>query len=44
MQMLTVTGGKERTLEEFVSLGSATGWKLETVKPAMPSAFVFVPA
>ena len=41
--MLTAASGKERTLEEFVSLGSATGWKLETVKPAMPSAFVFVP-
>ena len=42
--MLTVPGGKERTLEEFVSLGSATGWKLETVKQAKLSAFVFVPA
>ncbi|KAH8981148.1 S-adenosyl-L-methionine-dependent methyltransferase [Lactarius akahatsu] len=43
LQMLTVTGGKERTLKEFVSLGAAAGWKLETVKPGMPSAFVFVP-
>ncbi|KAH8998235.1 S-adenosyl-L-methionine-dependent methyltransferase [Lactarius hatsudake] len=43
LQMLTIVGGKERTLKEFVSLGAATGWKLETVKPGMPSAFVFVP-
>ena len=42
--MLTITGGKERTLEEFVALGSATGWRLEKVKPAALSAFVFVPA
>jgi hypothetical protein len=42
--MLTMIGGKERTLEEFVSLGAAAGWKLETVKPSMLSAFVFIPA
>ncbi len=41
--MLTIAGGKERTLEEFVSLGVSTGWKQVTVKPGMPSAFVFVP-
>jgi hypothetical protein len=43
LQMFTIAGGKERTLEEFVSLGAATGWKLEAVKPNMPCAFVFVP-
>ena len=32
-----------RMLEEFVSLGAATGWKLKTAKPGVPSAFVFVP-
>ncbi|KAI9451307.1 S-adenosyl-L-methionine-dependent methyltransferase [Lactarius psammicola] len=44
LEMLTTLGGKERTLEGFVSLGAATGWKLESMKPGMPSAFVFVPA
>lgn len=34
---------KGRMLEEFVSLGAATGWKLKTAKPGVPSAFVFVP-
>ena len=42
--MLSMVGGKERTLEEFESLGAASGWKLETVKPGVLTAFVFVPA
>ena len=41
--MLSMAGGKERTLEEFESLGAATGWKLETVKPNTMSAFVYLP-
>ncbi len=41
--MLTIAGGKECTFEEFMSLGASTGWKLEKVKPGMPSVFVFVP-
>jgi hypothetical protein len=40
--MLTIASGKERTLEEFVFLGAATGWKLETAKPGLPSvSFMF---
>ena len=41
--MMSMVGGKERTLEEFTALGDTTGWKLETVKPNTLTAFVFVP-
>ncbi|KAI0260406.1 S-adenosyl-L-methionine-dependent methyltransferase [Gloeopeniophorella convolvens] len=43
MQMLTLSNGKERTFEEFVALGAASGWKLEGVKPGQVTAIVFAP-
>jgi len=39
--MLTLFGGKERTLDQFVALGDATGWKLEKVMQGMPCAIAF---
>ncbi|KAI0261389.1 S-adenosyl-L-methionine-dependent methyltransferase [Gloeopeniophorella convolvens] len=44
LQMLTILNGQERTFEEFVALGAATGWKLEGAKPGPLTAFVFAPA
>lgn len=42
--MLTIAGGNERTLEEFVSLGATTSWKLEISETRHTSAFVlFLP-
>ncbi|KAI0267887.1 S-adenosyl-L-methionine-dependent methyltransferase [Gloeopeniophorella convolvens] len=43
LQMLTILNGKERTFEEFVALGSASGWKLEGAKPGPVTAFIFAP-
>jgi len=42
--MFTLYGGKERTLEQFVALGDATGWRLEAAKSGIPSTFMFAPA
>ncbi|KAF7303731.1 4-O-methyltransferase 1 [Mycena indigotica] len=41
LEMMTVFNGKERTVDQFRTLGEATGWKLEEVKPGMLFAFVF---
>ncbi|KAJ3864280.1 S-adenosyl-L-methionine-dependent methyltransferase [Lentinula novae-zelandiae] len=41
MQMLTLFNGKERTVTEFINLGSLTGWELEDVKPGLMNAMVF---
>ncbi|THH06774.1 hypothetical protein EW146_g9509 [Bondarzewia mesenterica] len=41
LQMLNLVNGLERTPEEFLELGDATGWKLESVKPGPLTAFVF---
>ncbi|KAI0267868.1 S-adenosyl-L-methionine-dependent methyltransferase [Gloeopeniophorella convolvens] len=44
LQMLTILNGQERTFEQFIALGAATGWKLEGAKPGPLTAFVFSPA
>ncbi|KAL0952704.1 hypothetical protein HGRIS_006940 [Hohenbuehelia grisea] len=43
MHMMTMQGGCERTHEQFVELGNATGWKLESVKPGPLAALVYTP-
>jgi len=42
-QMLNMLGGQERTLNGFKELGAAAGWKFESVKHDLISAFVFSP-
>ncbi|KAI0064254.1 S-adenosyl-L-methionine-dependent methyltransferase [Artomyces pyxidatus] len=41
LQMMILINGEERTLSQFVELGNATGWKLESIKPGMLAALVF---
>jgi hypothetical protein len=41
--MLTLFNGQERTFEQFLNLGAATGWKLEGVKPGPLTSLVFTP-
>ncbi|KAL0952690.1 hypothetical protein HGRIS_006929 [Hohenbuehelia grisea] len=43
MQMMTLLGGRERTVEEFDELGHQSGWKLEEVKPGPMAAFIYSP-
>ena len=42
--MMNLLGGQERTVGQFIELGKATGWKLESVKPGMMASLVFSPA
>ena len=45
--MMVMLNGQERTLEEFVELGDATGWKLEVVdrhNAVKMCSLVFVPS
>ncbi|KAL0952702.1 hypothetical protein HGRIS_006938 [Hohenbuehelia grisea] len=44
LQMMTMQGGRERTIVEFTELGNVCGWKLDSVKPGKLYALVFVPA
>ncbi|KAJ8508977.1 hypothetical protein ONZ45_g8811 [Pleurotus djamor] len=43
LQMFTLIGGKERTVDDFEVLGRSAGWVLESVKPGAIAAFIFVP-
>ncbi|KZV63584.1 S-adenosyl-L-methionine-dependent methyltransferase [Peniophora sp. CONT] len=43
IQMMNLFDGQERTVSQFIELGEATGWKLESVKPGMMAALVFSP-
>ncbi|KAL0952687.1 hypothetical protein HGRIS_006926 [Hohenbuehelia grisea] len=43
IQMMTLLGGRERTIEEFVELGKESGWKLEEVKPGPLATFIYSP-
>ena len=42
--MLNLVTGLERTMAQFVALGTASGWKLESVRPGGMAAFVFTAA
>ncbi|KAF8060936.1 S-adenosyl-L-methionine-dependent methyltransferase [Lyophyllum atratum] len=45
MQMLNLFNARERTLNEFIELGKASGWKFDLLKHGNPlSAIVFSPA
>ncbi|KAL0955316.1 hypothetical protein HGRIS_004201 [Hohenbuehelia grisea] len=44
IHMMTMLGGRERTIEEFVKLGDATGWKLESVKTGPLARLIYAPA
>ncbi|KAF9264343.1 S-adenosyl-L-methionine-dependent methyltransferase [Marasmius fiardii PR-910] len=41
IQMLNLLNGMERTVDDFVELGKASGWKLESVRPGAMAAFIF---
>ncbi|KAF9264340.1 S-adenosyl-L-methionine-dependent methyltransferase [Marasmius fiardii PR-910] len=41
MQMLNLMNGMERTVGDFVELGNASGWKLESVKPGPLATLIF---
>ncbi|KAI0064216.1 S-adenosyl-L-methionine-dependent methyltransferase [Artomyces pyxidatus] len=41
LHMLNMLNGQERTVNQFMALGEATGWKLEDVKPGALGVLVF---
>jgi hypothetical protein len=41
LQMMSMMGSQERTVDEFRELGEKTGWKLDSIKPGLVATMVY---